>query len=189
MWTLGVAVAAAQAQQQGNRNIIPLMHSLAQFMPQMAAAHSAPQAPSMVSPGQPAAPLPIPSGFPNFMLGNASAAAAPMPWPLVSQPPGSTFQVVPAPTAQPAVPTGVPAPLPTPAATALQAASVEALQPAQPATGEAALQLPEPAGGRALSALLGDAADAPGATIIAQQQPVRTLAVAPSAEEAPAVEG
>lgn len=180
-------MAAAQAQQQGNPNIMPLMHSLAQFMPQMAAAHSAPQAPSMMSPGQPAAPTPMPAGFPSFMLGNPSPGAAPMPWPLVSQPPGSTFQVVPPPAAPPAVPAAAPAPLPTPAATAPQAPPAAALQPAQPAAAEAVAQPPEPVAGGAFSALLEDAADAPAALAAVQQQSVQTPAVAQAAQEAPAV--
>ena len=180
-------MAAAQAQQQGNPNIIPLMHSLAQFMPQMAVAHSAPQAPSMMSPGQPAAPLPMPAGFPNFMLGNSSPGAAPMPWPLVSQPPGSTFQVVPPPAAPPAAP----APLPTPAASGPQAPTAAALQSAQQA--EAVAHPPAAASalkavdGGAFSALLEDAADAPAATDAVQQQFVQAPAVAQAAEEDSAV--
>ena len=92
------AVAAAQAQQQGNANIIPLMHSLAHFMPQMSlpgSAHSVSQPPSMMAPPQAAGhAAPTPPGFPSFVMAPSSGGLSAMPWPLVSQPPHS-FQVVP----------------------------------------------------------------------------------------------
>ncbi len=114
------AVAAAQAQQQGNANIIPLMHSLAHFMPQMSlpgSAHSVSQPPSMMAPPQTAAhPAPMPPGFPSFVMAPSSGGLSAMPWPLVSQPPHS-FQVVPpAPAAGAAVvPDSVPGPALVPA--------------------------------------------------------------------------
>ena len=101
------AVAAAQAQQQGNANIIPLMHSLAHFMPQMSlpgSAHSVSQPPSVMAPPQTGAhAASMPSGFPSFVMAPSSGGVSAMPWPLVSQPPHS-FQVVPPAASAAAVP-------------------------------------------------------------------------------------
>ena len=114
------AVAAAQAQQQGNADIIPLMHSLAHFMPQMSLpglAHSVSQPPSMMAPPQTAAhAAPVPPGFPSFVMAPSSGGLSAMPWPLMSQPPHS-FQVVPpaAAAAVPAVPDSLPGPALAPA--------------------------------------------------------------------------
>ena len=119
------AVAAAQAQQQGNPNIIPLMHSLAHLMPQMSlpgSAHAVSQPPSMLGTPQ-AAPnaASLPPGFPSFVLAPASNGASAMPWPLVSQP-AQGYQAVP------------PAPaVPSPGLNPAQAPAVqpEAAQPAE----------------------------------------------------------
>ena len=156
-------MAAAQAQQQGNANIIPLMHSLAHFMPQMAvpgAAHSMPpQAPAGLMPPQASSAAPqaaaMPPGFPSFLLASSAAGGQPLPWPLVSQPAGGAFQVAP-PLAS----------LPQPqSAAAAPAPGAEVGQPAVSAEAQAsapqANQPSELAVGGALSALLQGNAEAP----------------------------
>ena len=164
-------MAAAQAQQQGNANIIPLMHSLAHFMPQMAvpgAAHSMPpQAPAGLMPPQTSSGAPqaaaMPPGFPSFLLASSAAGGQPLPWPLVSQPAGGAFQVAPplAPLPQPqsAAPTVAPAQLqPTAAA---PAPSPESAVAETQASAPQASQPTELAVGGALSALLQGIAEAP----------------------------
>lgn len=172
------AVAAAQAQQQGNQNILPLMHSLAHFMPQMAvpgAAHSMPQAPGMMMPQQqPTAAVPhaassLPPGFPSFLLAPSSAGVAPMPWQMVSQPPASAYH----PPLQQAAPAAAPAMAPVQAHPA-PAAALQAAQPAAPAAAAAPAQVPQAgaasgqAAGGAFSALLQGTPQAP--VVPAQQQ-------------------
>ena len=164
-------MAAAQAQQQGNANIIPLMHSLAHFMPQMAvpgAAHSMPpQAPAGLMPPQASSGAPqaaaMPPGFPSFLLASSAAGGQPLPWPLVSQPASGAFQVAPPlaslPQPQPAAPAMAPAQL-QPTAAAPAPSPESAVAEAQ-ASAQQAVQPSELAVGGALSALLQGSAEAP----------------------------
>ena len=181
-------MAAAQAQQQGNANIIPLMHSLAHFMPQMAvpgAAHSMPPpAPAGLMPPQASSTAPqaatMPPGFPSFLLASSAAGGQPLPWPLVSQPAGGAFQVAPPlaslPQPQPAAPGAAPAQL-QPAAAA-PAPGPEAGQPAEAqASAPQASQPSELAVGGALSALLQGNAEAPSQAPV--QQPVQPSSLPP----------
>ena len=147
------AVAAAQAQQQGNPNIIPLMHSrLAHLMPQMSlpgSAHSVSQPPSMLTPPQTGAyAASMPPGFPSFVMAPSSGGISAMPWPMVSQAP-HRYQAAPA--AVPAA-TGagsVPAPTQEP-------------ETAEPAEAQAeGLQAAEAPSSDVLTALLGDNAAQP----------------------------
>ena len=180
------AVAAAQAQQQGNANIIPLMHSLAHFMPQMSlpgSAHSVSQPPSMMAPPQTAAHVaPMPPGFPSFVMAPSSGGLSSMPWPLVSQPPHS-FQVVPpaAAAAVPAVPDSGPGPALVPATQPQDAQP--AAQPAE-ADAKEATASEVPSSG-ALSAQLEDNALQPQA---AAQQEVEQVAEAAPLVQDPAAE-